>query len=400
MPLIRSLAAALGLRSADVANDHTSDVEEFAADVQPAARTTTGVTIDSALSLSAVFRAVQIWATGTSQLTVDVFRGLEAVDPQPAIVRQPDLGTSRSAFIEETTTSLATTGNAYWRLHRAGSGFGSRAAGEVRTAEVLNPLLVTPLTKDATQRVVGYSYQGRTLKLDEVQHLKLLRVPGHITGLGPIQAARAELAGAIDLRNYATDWFKRGDVPPGVLTTEQQLNGEMAKAYKAQWYADTEGIKVLGAGLKFNPIMLAPKDAQWIESQNLSVLQVARMFGIPPRIMLASLEGSGDTYANLQQEDLSFVRWTLNKVLREIEEAWTAITPRGQTVRFNLDGVLRADTETRYKAHEIAIRAGFLSVDEVRAIEGRPPLPKSAATPDTDPAGDDEPTDEETPSND
>ncbi|NQW90275.1 phage portal protein [Curtobacterium sp. VKM Ac-2861] len=393
MPLIRSLAAALGLRSAAVENDHTSDVEEFAANVQPAARAAAGVTIDSALSLSAVYRAVQIWATGASQLTVDVYRGLELVDPQPAIVRQPDLATSRSAFIEETTTSLATTGNAYWRLHRAGGSFGSRAKGEVRTAEVINPLLVTPLVKDATARVVGYSYQGKTLGLDDVQHLKLLRVPGHTTGLGPIQAARAELAGAIDLRDYATDWFKRGDVPPGVLTTEQQLNADMAKAYKDSWYRDTEGIKVLGAGLSFSPIMLAPKDAQWIESQNLSVLQVARMFGIPPRIMLASLEGSGDTYANLQQEDLSFVRWTLNKVLREIEEAWTAITNRGQTVRFNLDGVLRADTETRYKAHEIAIRAGFLTKDEVRAIEGRPPLPTSS-TPDAP-----TPDDEETPTN-
>ena len=85
--------------------------------------------------------------------------------------------------------------------------------------------------------------------------------------------------------------------------------------------------------------------------------------------MLASVEGGSQTYSNLQQEDLSFVRWTLMTYLREIETALTWLLPPGQKAKFNLDAILRPDTLTRYQAHKIGLEAGFLNVDEVRAIE-------------------------------
>ena len=60
--------------------------------------------------------------------------------------------------------------------------------------------------------------------------------------------------------------------------------------------------------------------------------------------------------------------------LRKLEEALTDLSPAGQTIRFNLEGLLRSDTSSRYASHRVALEAGFLTVDEVRRIEGRPPL--------------------------
>ena len=60
--------------------------------------------------------------------------------------------------------------------------------------------------------------------------------------------------------------------------------------------------------------------------------------------------------------------------MREIEAALSELLP--DDVRFNVDGFLRPDTTTRYAAHKVAIEAGFLTIDEVRAIEGLNPLPK------------------------
>ena len=68
------------------------------------------------------------------------------------------------------------------------------------------------------------------------------------------------------------------------------------------------------------------------------------------------------------------MRFTLTKYLRKIEEALTTFTPRGQTVRFQISALLRSDTLTRYKAHQIALNAGFMTLNEVRAIESLPPL--------------------------
>ena len=90
--------------------------------------------------------------------------------------------------------------------------------------------------------------------------------------------------------------------------------------------------------------------------------------------MLVSLDGNSMTYSNVEQEWLAFVRFTLMQYLRKIEEALTEISPLGQTIRFDLEVLLRSDTKSRYDAHRVALDAGFLTVDEVRAIEGRAPL--------------------------
>lgn len=80
------------------------------------------------------------------------------------------------------------------------------------------------------------------------------------------------------------------------------------------------------------------------------------------------------TYSNIEQDWIGFVRFTLTKYLRKIEEALTTFTPRGQTVRFQISALLRSDTLTRYQAHQIALSAGFMTLNEVRAIESLPPL--------------------------
>lgn len=119
---------------------------------------------------------------------------------------------------------------------------------------------------------------------------------------------------------------------------------------------------------------ISPKDAQFLETQQFTTTALARLFGIPAHLMLAVVEGSSMTYQNLAQADLSFTRWTLATYYREVEEAFTSLLPRGQVARFNLDSIIRPDINTRYTAHQTALDAGFLTVDEVRSLEGYAPL--------------------------
>ena len=205
-------------------------------------------------------------------------------------------------------------------------------------------------------------------------------------GLGPIQACARRLSGALAQAAYADTWFDQSGVPGGTLTTDQALTAEQATQWRDQWHESVKGRRtaVLGSGLQYAPIHLTPEEAQWIEGQRFSVTAVARMFGIPPRLILAAVDGSSSTYSNLQQDDLSFVRWTLMAYLREIEAGLSQLLPRGVDARFNLDALLRPDTTTRYAAHLSGLDGGFLTVDEVRATEGLPPLhttPTSEVTP-------------------
>lgn len=87
------------------------------------------------------------------------------------------------------------------------------------------------------------------------------------------------------------------------------------------------------------------------------------------------------TYQNVEQDWLGFVRFTLTAYLQKIEEVFTQVIPRGQKARFDIAGLLRSDTLSRYQAHQIALTAGFMTINEVREIEALAPLPETEITP-------------------
>lgn len=172
------------------------------------------------------------------------------------------------------------------------------------------------------------------------------------------------------MAEYATQFTAPGAVPTGILSTDQKLTQEQAEEYKNRWNTRAGGVAVLGQGTKYSPILVNPSDLQFLETRNFDTLQIARLFGIPPRLMGASIEGSSMTYSNLQDDDMSFIRWTVMAYLRPIEDALSWLLPREWSVRYNLDALLRPSTKTRYEAHKLGLEAGFLTIEEVRSIEG------------------------------
>lgn len=332
------------------------------------------VTVADAVSLSSVYRAISIIGTAVKQLSIDAYRNDEIVDPAPSLVRNPNLDDPRSIFYEQTAISLAASGNAYWLIDRDSS---DRAIN----LTILNPHEVEPQT-NAEGRLTGYrwAHRQKTISARDIKHLKLLRIPGRTKGLGPIQAASAELRGALDVRDYASNWFHDSGQPAGgYWTTKGTLAPQAAKAYReslTQATRDRAGVPVVGDGLRLEPFALSPEDAQWLESQRFSTTTIARLFAVPSSLMLASLDGDAQSYQNVSQELQGWISFGLAQYTTEIEEALSSLLPRGQRARFNFESLLRLDTTSRYQAHATAISAGFLTVDEVRAIENLPPLPK------------------------
>lgn len=334
----------------------------------------TAVSTDRAIGLASVYRAVSILGTSVSQLDVGVWRNGEELPLKTTdLVVRPDVNLSRHAFLEQTTVSLAVHGNAYWLLRGKTS-----PTASVASIEVLNAANVV-IDYNQHGKVI-YRYGSKTFQEWQIKHLWLLRLPGYAVGVGPIQAAQNELRGAIDLRNYSDNWFREGGIPNGVLTTDAVLTPEQAEQYRDEWdrRQATRGTAVIGKGLSYQPIYLAPKDAMFIESMQFSVTQIARMFGIPATYLMTGVEGNSMTYTNTEQIDTVYVKYTLMKYLTEIETALSDLLPRGQEARFKVDALLRGDTKTRFDAYATAIEKGFLTVDEVRAKEGYLPLGNAA----------------------
>lgn len=337
----------------------------------PAVRNLIELNQDSALSIGAVFRAVQIISTAVCQMTPQVWRGTEVLDP-PSFIKRPDINSPLSHFLEMTVTSLALTGNAYWLIKR-------NAAGAISNIEVVNANLVTVEIDDKTGKR-RYSYNQKYYSPKEMQHLKLMRVPGYEYGLGPIQKIRGELELALDLREYQGHWFTKSGAATGVLKTDQPLSTEWANLYKERWEDVLNGVDrtaVLGNGLSYISTYLNPSDALFTEVLNSNLQQVARAFGVPASLLSLPLEGNSMTYSNTRDENNQFAKYTLSLYVNEIESAFNEILPRGQEVKMDAASLLKLNEADRYANYATAISSGWMSVEEVRKREGLTgPAPK------------------------
>lgn len=330
---------------------------------------------DQALSLISCYRAVQVLTTAVSQLSLDVVKRGVRQDTAPLLLTKPEAGRREaSGTFEYLVSSLALRGNAYLRLYRMVPGDPSSSVTHV---EVLPPRGVIirddPTTGVRTYDVVDDLGRHYELADADVLHMPFLRVEGTPYGLGPIQAARVELGGVLDTRDYAGEFFNVSGIPSGFLTGDQHLNKTQADQYREMWDGVPAGrTRVVGAGLKYERVTISPKDAQFLETRQFDTTAIARLFGVPSSLMLAAIEGTSNTYQNVEQEWIAFSRFTLMAYLREIEEAFSTLLPRGSTARFNTDLLLRTDTKTRYEAHEIAIRAGLYTNVYAARLEGIP----------------------------
>ena len=328
--------------------------------------------------LTAVYRAIQVITTAAAQLPIQVERSGQVIET-PAPISFLDPRMTRSTWVSHMVTSLALHGNAYALIERD-------PAGKIVALRPLNPRYVMVTINRDTHGLVFY-VDGETKTANDVLHAHLQPlVVSEPLGLGPLQAARMDLEGARQTRDFASQWFDGTGSPTGILSSQTTLTPAAVKAARNAWNGIDENgnripddvnpsrIKVL-SGFTYQHLGISPKDAQWIEAQEFSILQIARLFGIPSTLMLASPSGGSMSYSNIEQDWLSFTRFTLMQYLKPLEDALSECIVRGQQARFNLEGLLRSDTSTRYSSYATALDKGFLTVNEVRALEGRAPLP-------------------------
>ena len=327
----------------------------------------------TALTLTAVYRAVQIIGTPISKMTINTYRfatGIELKVENPVLVNNPSIQQNRRDFLFQTVASLALEGNAYWLKN-----FGSN--GQVNNLTILPASAVQPSWPRMNNGAIDYStvvydYLGTRYTEREIEHLRIFSQAGQLLGVSPIASCYKDISAAIDLRDYAGNWFTAAGVPTGILKTNAMLNKDDAETVTANWHNKQQNrqVAVLGNGFEYQQIALSPKDALFTEVQDQQVQAVARLFGVPARLLLTSVPGASDTYTNLQDENQVFYRHTLMAYTDAITDALSNCLPRGNRVEFDFEHLFKADVAARYNYYKVAIDAGILTPEEVRTKEG------------------------------
>lgn len=337
------------------------------------------------MGMPSFFRGVTQLVNAGARVPITAWRGDEPVIN--TLVEQPSPFMTGRRFRALSIIALLLNGNCYWLKVRGPLGdvisleFVSRG-WPIKTNGVITEYLIRLYRTGETKRVPAR----------DVEHLRFLELPElEGFGLGPVQAARVALEGMAAIREYAAEIFDSNDIPSGILTTDQYLDPDVSAAYKKRWYTKDPddpspagpSVRVLGQGLTYARISLSPADAQWLESQSFSVLEVARLLGLPGDYLLAAVEGSSLTYQNLEMIDTSFFGRTLiPDYLERLEEGLTSVIVRGQEARADTAAFLRPDAKTRADIDSIYLDKLVISPAEVRKREGwTGPAPKPAPAP-------------------
>jgi len=326
------------------------------------------VTPDQALRLSAVWACIRLLADTISSLPVDAHRrsGEEFSSP---LLTSPAAEWTLAEWVSAVMVSLLLRGNAFGLITARS---GPRLSPT--QVELVNPDLVT--TQVNPDGSVVRRYRGQEVDPGDLWHVRAYVYPGSPDGLSPITYAAESIGLGLATQRFGQQFFSEGAMPTGVLTVPHATHTETVDYAKYVLMAKTHGKReplVVSGEITWTPLAVKPEESQFVDGMKFNVAQVARIFGVPPE-MIGAESGSQQTYANIESRGLHFLQYSLTPWLVRLENAISSLLPRGSFVKFNTGGLLRATTKERYEAYQIALEAGFRTLDEVRELEDLPPL--------------------------
>ena len=349
------------------------------------------VTEQSAMQMTAVYACVRILSESVAGLPIHLYKytdsgGKEKATDHPLyflLHDEPNPEMTSFVFRETLMTHLLLWGNAYAQVIRNGK-------GEVIA---LYPLMPNRMTVDRNEKgQICYQYQvskdeahtmkGSTviLKPSDVLHIPGLGFDG-LVGYSPIAMAKNAIGMAIACEEYGAKFFANGATPggilehPGTVKDPQKVRDSWNSAFGGS--SNANKVAVLEEGMKYTPISISPNEAQFLETRKFQIDEIARIFRVPPH-MVGDLEKS--SFSNIEQQSLEFVKYTLEPWLVRWEQSLirSLLSPdekKDYFVKFNVDGLLRGDYQSRMNGYATARQNGWMSANDIRELENLDRIP-------------------------
>ena len=341
------------------------------------------VTERSAMQMTAVYSCVRILAEAVAGLPLHFYKYNEDGSKSKAIDNnlyhllhdEPNPEMSSFVFRETLMTHLLLWGNAYAQIIRNGK-------GEVIA---LYPLMPNKMSVDRDENGhLYYSYQrsqeeGKEAGTVILSTRDVLHIPGlgfdGLVGYSPIAMAKNAIGLAIATEEYGAKFFANGAAPSGVLEHPGTIKDPAR--LRENWNSTFGGsansgkVAVLEEGMKYTPISISPEQAQFLETRKFQINEIARIFRVPPH-MVGDLEKS--SFSNIEQQSLEFVKYTLDPwVIRWEQSLSRALLNEDEKklyfFKFNVEGLLRGDYQSRMNGYAIARQNGWMSANDIRELE-------------------------------
>lgn len=347
---------------------------------------------DAALQIATVWACIRLIAETISTLPMLVYRsgadGGRTVAKDHSLYEllhdSPHFDFTAVEFWEGVAVSLCVAGNA----------FAEKLYMSPRTAENPNPRIIAldPLSADRVEvfrtpaGARRYRYQEDGKRSREIAEEDMFHVRGFGNGgdlgLSPISYARETLFTARRANSAASKLYGSNMRHEGLIEMDQVMKAEQRKDAKENILDPIlqGGSGILEAGMKFHSLTMSARDAQMLETLSFQIEEICRWFRIPP-FMIGHTQKSTSWGTGLEQQNLGFLTYSLRPYLSRIEQTIrrSLISPAERKTiiaEFKVEGLLRADTQTRMTTYATGVQNGIYTRNEVRGWENLPPDPE------------------------
>ena len=339
----------------------------------------------TAMQVTAVYACVRILAEAIAGLPLCVYRYTEdgskekVLDhPLYALLHdEPNPEMTSFIFRETMMSHLLLWGNAYAQIIRDGR-------GQVLGLYPLLPSKMDVSRADNGELVYTYSRSiddyGSKKRTEQIQLRRedVLHIPGlsfdGLIGYSPIAMAKNAIGMALATEDYGATFFANGATPGGVLEHPGVVKdpAHLRESWHAQFSGkNSHNVAVLEEGMTFHQMSIPPEEAQFLETRKFQIDEIARIFRVPPH-MVGDLEKS--SFSNIEQQSLEFVKYTLDPWVIRWEQAMhqALLLPDEKPAlffKFNVDGLLRGDYQSRMNGYAVGRQNGWLSANDIRELE-------------------------------
>lgn len=347
--------------------------------------TSSGKTVNerTAMQTTAVYSCVRILAETIASLPLHTYKHTESGKEKATehsiyhlLADEPNPEMTSFVFRETLMGHLLLWGNAYAQIIRDGR-------GKVLSLYPLMPDKMTVDRADNGEIYYMYNKEGQQycLRNYEVLHIPGLGFDGLI-GYSPIAMAKNAIGMVIATEEYGASFFANGANPggvlehPGVVKDPARVRESWNSVY--QGTKNAHRVAVLEEGMKFQSIGIPPEQAQFLQTRKFQLNEIARIFRIPPH-MIGDLDKS--SFSNIEQQSLEFVMYTLDPWVVRWEQAikralFSESEKKEYFVKFNVDGLLRGDYQSRMNGYAVGRQNGWLSTNDIRELENLNRIPE------------------------
>lgn len=328
------------------------------------------------------FQQVAIWssqdllASVSAQLPIDTYKllpdGGKKNIGNPKVIEDPGgEGHGVADWVYQYLISKLSRGNAVGRPFYDSNGYPTQIV-------LYHPDEVQGWRDRSTGRP-QWRIDNRMVDPSEVWHRRSYAMPGAFLGLSPLTIHQTTIRLGVSSTRFGAQFFSDSAIPSAILKNdEENIDQTIATEIKARWMNAVYGTRepvVFGKGWDHKTVSLNPDESQFLETNKYSQAQCARIYGPNIAEILGYETGGTMTYANVEQRSIDFLKFTLNRWLRDLELTMSMWLPRGEFVKVNRAALLETDLLTRFKAYQIATgNRPFLAPSEARDYEDLRPF--------------------------